>query len=178
MSCFLYCGASEKLCGAARKVAPEVKRRYHAWSVSGIDAFNDYGGLPTTFQFWCGSSAQGNALVARARKMAISRHVTRGRKGHPAWLKHANPHDFEYFPLELGGHLYVGAAGRWGIYPANRLDGHWLFMVFQAPNAGSHRLVPLAAFTVHRVTSGVRSITATNESASASETQSTSIPIF
>lgn len=175
----LYCGASQEACDAARKVAPEVRRRYHAWDVSGIDAFNDYGGMPAKFLFGGAPSAQGQALVSRARRIGIPGDLTPGDDASPAWLRHLSPYASVYFPLTLDGHVYVGAAAR----SANNrrtayLRHHWLFILFQAPHAGSQRLVALAAFTVHRVTSGVRSITARNESASASDVQSTRIPIF
>lgn len=58
------------------------------------------------------------------------------------------------------------------------VEHHWVFILFQAPNASSQRLVPLAAFTVHRVTDGVRSIEARNDSAPANDTESTRIPVF
>ena len=174
----LYCGASDEVCRAARKLAPEVKRRYHAWDVSSVDALNEGGGLPLKFHFGGAPSAQGKALVARARTIGISRRLTSGGNGQPAWLRQASPRAFEYFPLELAGHLYVAAAGRWGIYPANRLANHWLFIVFHAPSVSTRRLVVLTAFTAHRVTSGVRAIDARNESVAASGPDSTSIPSF
>lgn len=174
----LYCGACEKVCNAARKIAPAVKGRFHAWSVSATDAFNDYGGLPPKFQFGDAPGVKSKALVARARRIGISKRLRRGSNRQPAWLRHASLHEFAYFPSELGGQLYVGAAGRWGVYPANRLEDHWLFIVFRAPNVRTDRLVVLSAFTVHRLTSAVRSITARNESASASAIQSATIPRF
>ncbi|MGH8169547.1 MAG: hypothetical protein ACRETJ_03305, partial [Steroidobacteraceae bacterium] len=173
----LYCGAFEAVCDAARKVAAKVKRRYDTWATSSAALFNDLGRSAPRFQFGGPPSARGQALVARARLVG-----TRPRKFAPgsdagrAWLRQLVPNSTEYFPLTLDGNLYAGAASLSRRTKFTRPD--WLFIVFQPPSAGSRRLVPLAAFKVHRVTSGVRSITARNESASANEMQSTKIPIF
>lgn len=175
----LYCGAAHGVCDAARKVAPGVRRRYHAWDVSGTDAFNEYGGRGPKFRYGGAPSAAAQALVTRARQIGIPTDLTPGIHASPAWLHHLSPYASVYFPLTLDGNSYVGAAAR----SANNartasLRHHWLFILFQAPDAGDQRLVPLAAFSVQRVTSGVRSIAARNESAAASDLQSTSIPIF
>ena len=175
----LYCGASQEVCDAARKVAPEVWRRYNVWDVSGIDAFNDYGGAAPKFQFHGAPNAQGQALVIRAQRIGIPTDLTPGNDASPAWLQHLSPYGSVYFPLRLDGILYVGTAARSANNPRTAyLTHHWLLILFQAPNARSQRLIPLAAFTVHRVTSGVRSIEARNESAPANETQSPRIPNF
>lgn len=96
----------------------------------------------------------------------------------PAWLRQLNSREFEYFPLKLAGHLYIGAAGRWVEYHTAHFRSHWLFILSQVPNAGSQRLAVAAAFTVHRLTSSVRSIEARNASASVSQPESTRIPAF
>jgi hypothetical protein len=172
----LYCGAPERVCAAAHKVAAEVRRRYHAWDVSDNEAFNDYGHTGPKFRFRGAPSAHGRALVALARKLGIPRHLAPAHRARAAWLQRIRPYAAVYFPLKLNGTLYVGAATRTSNrYPAY-LWHHWVFIVFTPPNARTHRLTSLAAFTVHRITSGVRSIEARNESAPANETQSTRIP--
>lgn len=174
----LYCGAAKDLCNAASGVAPEVKRRYHAWDVSFAEAFNGGGGLPPRFQFGNALSPQDQAIVARAQSMGIPQHLTPASDGGPEWLHHLSPYGSVFFPLRLGRNLYVGAAARSANASTAYSGRHWLFMVFQAPNASSQRLVPLAAFTVDRVTDGVRSVEARNDSAPASDAESTRIPAY
>lgn len=172
----LYCSASAPLCAAARKVAPDVKRRFHAWSVSDIDAFNDYGGAGPKFRYGPAPDAQERALVARARQLGFPKRLVLGRHIHHAWLQHLRPFGTVYFPLKLAGAVYVGTATRTAWRNPPYRHEHWLFIVFRSPDAGSHRLVPLAAFTVRRITGGVRSIEARNESVSVNQRNSTSLP--
>jgi hypothetical protein len=81
----------------------------------------------------------------------------------PAWLQHFHPFGAEYFPLILEGRRYVGVATRTANPRTAYLRHHWVFILFQAPSSSSQRLVPLAIFTVHRGTTGVKSIQATDE---------------
>ena len=173
----LLCSASAQLCAAAGEVAPKVKRRFHAWSVAGIDAFNDYGGSGPKFRFGPAPDAQERALVARARHLDIPKRLVTGRHLQYAWLQHLRPYATVYFPLKLDGLAYVGTATRTAWRSPPYLHEHWLFIVFRAPEAASHRLVPLAAFTVRHITRAVRSIDARNESVHVNQRKSTSIPV-
>ena len=155
-----------------------MKRRFHAWSVSDIDAFNDYGGAGPKFRFGPAPDAQERALVARARQLGVPEHLVSGRQLRPAWLQHLSPYATKYFPLKLAGTVYVGTATRTAWRYPPYVHHHWLFIVFRAPDAGSHRLVSLAAFTVRRITGGVRSIEARNESVRLHQRNSTSLPAF
>jgi len=158
----LYCGAAKTVCSAARKVAPEVERRYEAYSVSFIEAFNS--GIPfPKFQFRGPLEAKDRALVARARRLGIPTNVTPGSGAAPAYMRNLNPGATEYFPLPLEGKLYLGAADH-NASP-NPSWPEWLFFVFEPPTARSRQLVPLAVITVQRGTTGVKSIEARNESA-------------
>lgn len=158
----LYCGAADRVCNAAGKVAAEVKRRYHAYSVSFIQAFNSGVALPK-FQFQGALSGQDRTLVARARQIGIPRQIVPAGGADPAWLHHFHPYGSEYFPLTLDGTRYVGVATRSASSRTAYLRHHWAFILFQAPTSGSRRLLALAAFTVHRGTSGVKSIQAADE---------------
>ncbi|HJS92326.1 MAG TPA: hypothetical protein VJ738_20340 [Steroidobacteraceae bacterium] len=162
----LDCGATKELCDAARRVAPEVKRRYDAYLVSFNEAFTN--GVPfPKFRFRGPLSAGDRAIVARARRIGIPKSVAPGTGAPPAWLRNLNPGAAEYFPLPLDGKLYLGAADS-KVYPSTGWPG-WVFFVFETPTASGQRLIPLAAFTVNRVTSGVRSIEAKNNSTPASD---------
>jgi len=158
----LYCGPAKAVCNAARKVAPEVQRRYEAYSARFIEAFNN--GIPfPKFQFRGPLDAKDRALVARARRLGIPTNVTPGSGAAPAYMRNLNPGATEYFPLPLEGKLYLGAADH-KAYP-NSSWPEWLFFVFEPPTARSRQLVPLAVITVQRGTTGVKSIEARNESA-------------
>jgi hypothetical protein len=162
----LYCGATKKLCDAARRVAPEVKRVYAAYLVSFNEAFTN--GVPfPKFHFRGPLSVEDRALVARAQRIGLPKRVTPGTGVPPAWLRNLNPGAAEYFPLPVNGKLYLGVADR-KVYPSRGWPG-WVFFVFQKPSASGQRLIPLAAFTVNRVTSGVRSIEAKNDGGPAND---------
>jgi hypothetical protein len=152
----LYCGAANRVCNAADKVAAEVKRRYHAYSVSFIQAFNS--GVPfPKFHFHGVLSKKDRILVTRARQIGMPKHIVPVSDANPAWLQHFHPYGSEYFPLTLDGTRYVGVATRSANPRTAYLRHHWLFILFQAPSSSSRRLVALAVFTVHRRTSGVES---------------------
>jgi len=156
----LYCGASSGVCNAARRLSPEVTRRYEAYESSVFDALNDRSPVPK-FYFPGILGARGRSLVARARRIGIPKRIAPGSGAPPLWLRHLNPADAEYFPLRVDGKVYLGAAD-YKTYP-------WpgpspVFFVFRAPRASARRLVPLAAFAAQRVTSTVKSIQARNES--------------
>ena len=158
----LYCGAADRVCNAAGKVAAEVKRRYHAYSVSFIQAFNS-GVAPPKFHFQGALGKQDRMLVARARQIGLPEHIVPVSGANPAWLRHFHPYGSEYFPLTLDGTRYVGVATRSANPRTAYLRHHWLFILFQPPSSDRRRLLALAVFTVHRGTSGVKSIQATDE---------------
>ena len=156
----LYCAGAQRLCRAAGAIAPQVRRRYTAYMVNLVNAFNGGGPLPK-FRFHGALSAPARALVARARRLGIPKAIAPGHELRPPWLQHLGPYGSEYFPLLIEGKLYVGVATRSSRHRRTAyLRHHWLFIVFQAPAANSGRLRALAAFTVHRVTTGVKSIQA------------------
>jgi hypothetical protein len=174
----LYCRASQEICAAARTVAPQVKRRWDTWSVHVTQSFYNYGTTGLRFQFPDDHpDARRQALVARARRIGMPPlnlaplGDTKGTRPLRVTLYTA-----EYFALSLDGNPYVGAASL--VRRTSSMPPQWLFVLFQPPGPHSQRLLPLAAVKVHRVTSAVRSITATNESASVSDKQSTRIPVF
>ena len=156
----LYCGVAKRVCNAARKIMPEVKRRYSAYNVRVFDALNNNNPAPP-FHFRHALNPQERSLVARARRIGLPKRITHGSRRRPGWLRHLNPYDAVYFPLRLDGSLYVGAA--------DRRPYQWpgtFFFVFGAPSASTQRLEPLAAYTVHRMASGIKSVQARNESTS------------
>ena len=153
----LYCGAAKRVCNAARRIMPEVKRRYSAYNVSVFDALNNNNPAPP-FHFRRALRPQEKSLVARAERIGLPKRITPA-SARPAWLRHLNSSTAVYFPLRLDGRLYVGAAdSRPYQWPGT------FFFVFRAPNASARQLVPLAAYTVHRMTSGIKSIQARNQS--------------
>ena len=159
----LYCGVGKRFCNAARKIMPGVKRRYSAYNVRVFDALNNNNPAPA-FHFRHGLNPREKSLVARAKRIGLPKRVTPGSRARPAWLRHLNPYDAVYFPLRLDGRLYVGAA--------DQRPYQWpgtFFFVFGAPSARTQQLVPLAAYTVHRTASGIKSIQARNESSSWSD---------
>lgn len=158
----LYCGTGHRVCNAAGKIAPDVKRRFHAYSVSFIQAFNS--GVPfPKFHFHGPLSKTDQTLVAHARQIGMPRQIVPVSDARPAWLQHFHPFGAEYFPLILEGTRYVGVATRTANPRTAYLRHHWVFILFQAPSSSSQRLVPLAIFAVHRGTTGVKSIQATDE---------------
>ena len=155
----LYCGATKKICDSARRLAPEVKRRHDVYLARFDEAFTD--GLPLPkFQFRGPFTADDQALVARAQRIGLPKRLTPGTGAPPAWLRNLSPGASEYFPLPVDGQRYLGVVDS-AEYPRRS----WVFVVFQTPLASSDRLDPLGAFTVQRVTSGVKSIDARDESA-------------
>ncbi|MGC8519559.1 MAG: hypothetical protein ACP5P4_13725 [Steroidobacteraceae bacterium] len=174
----LYCEAAAPVCAAARQVAPQVKRRYHDWIVSDLEAFNDYGGTGPKFRFGPAPSAQERALVARVRKLGLPRHFTWARHAPTAWVRHLHPFGAVYFPLTLAGKRYVGAAARTFFRHPPYVRHHWLLFVFRAPQAHRTRPVLRAAVAVRRIVAAVRSIEARNESVSVHQSTSTSLPEF
>lgn len=153
-----YCSAAPGLCREARKIAVGVERSYHDWLATGIYDFNQNAGMvQPKFHYGAAPNARGRALEVRARRVGIPKVIDSGNGARPLWLRHLNRHSAEYFPVRLGGNLYVGAIAH-NAYP---MSGSRLF-VFQAPHAHSQHLVPLAVFTTQWGASGVRSIRARN----------------
>ncbi len=160
----LYCGTSSGVCNAARRLIPEVFRRYGAYETSVFDAMNDRTPVPK-FHFRGVPGTRERLLLARARRIGLPKRIAPGSGAPPVWLRHLNPADVEYFPLRVDGKEYVGAAD-YRAYP-----WPWpnpVFLVFRAPRASARRLVPLAAFAAHSLASGIKSIQARNESPSSS----------
>ena len=160
----LYCGASREVCNAARGLTPEVTRRYSAYESSVLDALNAHNRVPK-FAFHGVLGTQGRMLVARARRIGIPKRIAPGSGVPPVWLRHMNPADAEYFPLQLDGKMYLGAAD-YRTYPWSGPSP--VFFVFRAPRDGARSLAPVAALTAQRLTSGVKSIQARNQSPSSS----------
>lgn len=169
----LYCGPDPTLCSAARKIAPSVERQYHAYSAEWIDAFNQ-GVQLQKFQFRFGgvSSAQGNALVARARRIAKSNLPRPPRHGPPSTLRPASLLDFaSFFPLSLGHRLYLASVtGGMDptsvlplILPDKKLDvgtpaPDTVLVLYQAPRAQDQRLVALVILSMQWQTSALASV--------------------
>ncbi len=170
-----YCDADRAVCVAARKSAPAVERRYERYFAEQDADFNDIGTFSFRgFRFQSTLTAEGRALVGRARRIAMSRVTEDERHGAPSWLRGVFSADVPLFSLRLDGKLYVASATggpnliRWIVPPAkgyfNEVGGDRnngpLLVVYQAPRAHSHQLVPLAVLTMHSRTSGVKSIEA------------------
>jgi hypothetical protein len=155
-----YCGATQMLCTATREAAAEVERPYHAWSVGFASWFNENPSQPAPkFHYGTARSPEEQALVARAQRIGIPETVASASGANPPWLHDLNRSDAYYFPLRLNSQLYVAAVTD-KVYPSSGS----LFFLFQAPHAGSQRLVPLAVFTMHWGPAGVKSIQAQNYS--------------
>ena len=173
-----YCGSDRAVCGAARKVAPAVERRYERYSAEQLADFNEIGTFSFQgFRFQSALTAEGRALVGRARRIAMSRVTAAESRGAPSWLRVVIPADVAFFPLRLDDKLYVASTTggadptsliRWIVPHAKRYLGAVgpkhrrgsLLVVYQAPRARRHQLVPLAVLTMHSPTSGVKSIQA------------------
>jgi hypothetical protein len=174
----LYCGSDRAVCDAARRVAPAIERRYETYSAEQLADFNEIGSFSFQgFQFQSAPTAEGRVLVGRARRIAMSRVTAAESRGAPSWLRVVIPADVAFFPLRLVDKLYVASTTGGADPPslirrivphANRYLGaagtkHGpgsLLVVYQPPPARSHQLVPLAVFTMHSQTSGVKSIQA------------------
>ena len=170
-----YCGSNGALCRAARKVAPVLARRYHAYSVAQLDAFNA-GYSIIKFRLRAVLTVEERVLVDRARRIA---EATAESRHAPAWIPSAIPAYFSFFPLRLEHRLYLGAAtgegrswaarwilphGRWSSgVGGNPSKGGSEFFLFSAPHAHAVRLVPLAVFSMHWRVQGVRSIEARDD---------------
>jgi hypothetical protein len=173
-----YCGSDRTVCVAVRKIAPVVERRYEKYSVEQNADFNEIGTFSFKgFRFQSALTAEGRALVGRARDIAMSRVTEDERHGAPSWLRNLIPGDVAFFSLRLDGKLYVAtttggprragllhwivphAEQYFGEVGVGRKDGS-LLVVYQAPRAHSHQLVPLAVLTMHSRTSGIKSIDA------------------
>lgn len=171
-----YCGSDRAVCVAARKIAPAVERRYEKYSAEQTADFNEIGTFSFRgFRFQATPTSQDRALVARARHIGISRVIAAESRGAPSWLRGVFSADVAFFSLRLDGKLYVasatggpGRAGliRWIVPHAQQYFGEFagerkngsLLVVYQAPRAHSHQLVPLAVLTMHSRTSGIKSI--------------------
>lgn len=167
-----YCGSNRALCRAARKVAPVLERRYHAYSIEQLDAFN-VGYSIRKFSWHAARTVQARALVDRARRIA---EAMAERRHAPAWVPSAIPAFFSFFPLRLEHRVYLGAAtgegrswaarwilphGRWSSGgDRSQSERNTEFFLFSAPRAHGDRLVPLAVFSMHGRVQGVRSIEA------------------
>lgn len=160
----LYCGTSSGVCNEARRLTPEVVRRYGAYETSVFDALNDRTPIPK-FQFGSAPGTRERSLLARARRIGLPKRIAPGSGAPPVWLRHLNPADVEYFPLRVGGNVYVGAAD---YRPYSWPGPNPVFFVFRAPRASTRQLVLLAAFTARSLTSGIKSIQARNEILSSS----------
>lgn len=170
-----YCGSDRTVCAAARKVAPAVERRYgRYWAEQNRD-FNNIGTFSFRgFRFQDTVTAQARALVARARHIAISRVTAAENQGAPSGLRNLFSGDVALFSLRLDGKLYVASATngpsliRWIVPPGKGYfasvggdrNNRSLLVVYQAPHADSHHLVPLAVLTTHSRTSGIKAIAA------------------
>lgn len=169
-----YCGSDRAVCVAARKIAPAVERRYERYSAEQLADFNQIGTFSfKRFQFQSILTAEGRALVGRARDIAMSRITEDERHGAPSWLRNVIPADVAFFSLRLDRKLYVATTSspdltRWVVPHAKRYFGEVgaerkhasLLVVYQAPRAHSHQLVPLAVLTMHSGTSGIKAIEA------------------
>lgn len=154
----LYCAASNQVCNAARKVMPEVQRRYNDYNVRVFDALNEHNPTPK-FRFHRTPDRQEQALDARARHLGLPMRIAHGSRARPLWLRHLNRYDAVYFSLRLDGRLYVGAADVQR-YP----ERGTFYYVLRAPNAHARQLEPLAVYTVRRMSGGIASIQARNAS--------------
>lgn len=151
-----YCGATRALCAAAQDAAAKVEGPYHAWSAMFASWFNETPRLPAPkFHYGVALSPEERTLVARAQRMGLPTTISSGSGPSPAWLRNLNRSGAYYFPLRLSGQLYVAAVDE-KVYPSSGS----LFFLFRAPGPHSDRLVPLAAFTMHWVAAGVKSIQA------------------
>lgn len=169
-----YCGSNSAVCVAARKIAPAVERRYEKYSAEQNADFNEIGTFSFKgFQFQSTFTAEGRALVGRARRIAMSRVTKDERRGAPSWLRNVIPGDVAFFSLRLDRKLYVATTSspdlpRWIVPHAKRYFGEVgaerkngsLLVVYQAPRAHSQQLVPLAVLTMHSGTSGIKLIEA------------------
>ncbi len=137
--------------------------------VNGIGTFSFRG-----FRFQDTVTVQGRALVARARQVAMSRVTAAENHGAPSGLRNLFSGDVALFSLRLGGKLYVASAtngpslircvvppgkGYFASVGSDRNNGS-LLVVYQAPHADSHHLVPLAVLTMRSRTSGIKVIEA------------------
>lgn len=172
-----YCGSDRAVCAAASKIAPAVDRRYERYWAEQNRDFNEIGTFSFRgFRFQDTVTVQGRALVARARHIAMSR-VTAAESHRPtSWVRTQLSVEVALFSLRLGGKLYVASATngtsliRWIVPPAkgyfDDIGGNppaangSLLVVYQAPRARSHQLVPLAVLTVHSRVRGIKSIEA------------------
>ena len=170
-----FCGTDRAVCVAARKVAPAVERRYERYSAEQNRDFNEIGTFSFRgFRFQDTVTAQGRALVARARQISMSRVTAAENHGAPSWLRNVFSGDVALFSLRLDGKLYVASATsgpsliRWVVPPGKGYfasiggdrNNRSLLVVYQAPHADSHQLVPLAVLTTHSRTSGIKAIEA------------------
>ena len=164
----LYCRAAVGVCAAARRMVPDLGRRYHRDSLREKDALIGSARALPTFRPQGAADAQGQALLTRARRLGMPRRLVPAGEGSAAWARHFSPSAAEFFPLRLKGELYLGAVAhsqRPRTAPSRR---RWLLLLFAAPRASSRRLEPLAAFTVHRTPSAVASIGVSDEAAAPS----------
>lgn len=171
-----YCGSDRAVCSAARQVAPAVERRYETYSAEQLADFNEIGTFSFRGFFFQGTpTADGRALVSRARRMAMSRVTAAESAGAPSWLRVVIPADVAFFPLSLDDKLYVASATggadpteliRWILPNPDRYLGPVdpnagrgaLLVVYRAPSGGNQQLVPLAVIAMHSRMSGVKSI--------------------
>ncbi len=101
-----YCGSNGALCRAARKVGPDLERRYHAYSIAQLDAVNA-GYSIYKFRLHTVLTVEGRVLVDRARRIA---EATAERRHAAARIPSEIPAYFSFFPLRLEHRLYLGAA--------------------------------------------------------------------
>ncbi len=164
----LYCRAGASVCGAAGRISPAVKRRYGRYSLGMKQALNGGGGALRIFLAQGAPDAQDGVLLARARRLGIPKRLVPAGAGPAAWARHFSPAAAVLFPLRLVGSRYLGAVVRSQSPRTASLRRDWLFVLFEAPQASSRHLVPLAAFTVHQTIAAVTSIRAAEGAASPS----------
>lgn len=161
----LYCRAAARVCGAARGMFTDLGRRYHRYSLRRQAASNGRAGALPQFHPQGVPDAQAEALLSRARRLGIPRRLVPAGEASAAGTRHFSS-AAEFFPLRLEGALYLSAAVHSQRPAAASGRRHWLFVLFDAPRASSRQLVPLAAFTVHRILSAETAIAVSDAAAS------------
>ncbi len=168
-----FCGGSGA-CGAARAIALDVARAYRSYRHLPRPPQRPLGLLNDVPAF----SYQPATVTGTAGSAAVTRawHIVRGPRHSGAlslysvytsvfptfgpkllnggWDDSFSYVDFAMFPVQLAGHLYLGAVGYNGI--GWREGGNTLFALYEPPRSRQRRLVPLAGFEVASIVVGVQ----------------------
>lgn len=146
-----YCGAHRAVCAAARRAASAIERRYHEYFISSVDIVTE---PMRTLRIRFGESLNAHAwaLISRAQRLATVKSIAAIHGALPPWTHDFNLQDIDYFSLRLNGKQYVGAISPL-VYGVGTLYG-----VYQAPRAGSKRLIPLAVSRMLWEPNGIKSI--------------------